>query len=45
MTVDTAHTNPQVLRRLAKYLAQKCSRNTTLEDLHAGVTPNSQTGV
>lgn len=47
MTVDTARTistNPQVLKRLAKYLAQQCFRDTMLEDLHAGITPNSQTG-
>ena len=47
MTVDTARTistNPQVLKRLAKYLAQQCFRNTMLEDLHAGITPNSQSG-
>jgi hypothetical protein len=47
MTVDTARTistNPQVLKRLAKYLAQQCFRNTMLEDLHAGITPDSQTG-
>jgi ligand-binding SRPBCC domain-containing protein len=47
MTVETARevsTNPEVLKRLAKYLAQQCFRNTMLEDLHAGITPNSQTG-
>ena len=47
MTVETARelsTNPEVLKRLAKYLAQQCFRNTMLEDLHAGITPNSETG-
>jgi hypothetical protein len=47
MTVETARevsSNPEVLKRLAKYLAQQCFRNTMLEDLHAGITPNSQTG-
>jgi len=47
MTAETARkisTNPEVLKRLAKYLAQQCFRNTMLEDLHAGITPNSQTG-
>ena len=47
MTVDTARTistNPQVLKRLAKYMAQQCFRNTMLEDLHAGITPKSLTG-
>jgi len=47
MTVETARgisTHPEVLKRLAKYLAQQCFRNTMLEDLHAGITPDSQTG-
>ena len=47
MTVETAREvafNPEVLKRLAKYLAQQCFRNTMLEDLHAGVTPDSATG-
>jgi ligand-binding SRPBCC domain-containing protein len=47
MTVETVReisTNPEVLKRLAKYLAQQCFRNTMLEDLHAGITPDSQTG-
>ena len=47
MTAETAReisTNPEVLKRLAKYLAQQCFRNTMLEDLHAGITPDSQTG-
>ena len=32
------------MKRLAKYLAQQCFRNTMLEDLHAGITPSSQSG-
>lgn len=47
MTIETAReisSNPEVMKRLAKYLAQQCFRNTMLEDLHAGITPNSQTG-
>ena len=47
MTVETARevsSNPEVLKRLAQYLAQQCFPNTMLEDLHAGITPNSQTG-
>jgi hypothetical protein len=47
MTGETAReisTSPEVLKRLAKYLAQQCFRNTMLEDLHAGITPDSQTG-
>src|SRR6266513_2310243 len=37
--------NPQVLKRLAKYMALHCFRNTVLEDFHAGITPSSQAGV
>ena len=46
MTIETARkiSNPDVLKRLAKYLARQCFRNTKLEDLHAGVTPKSQKG-
>jgi ligand-binding SRPBCC domain-containing protein len=47
MTVETAReiaTNPEVGKRLARYLAQQWFGNTMLEDLHAGITPNSQTG-
>ena len=47
MTIETAReisSNPEVIKRLAKYLAQQCFRNTMLEDLHAGITPDSQTG-
>jgi len=47
MTAETAHkisSNSELRKRLAKYLAQQCFRNTMLEDLHAGVTPSSQTG-
>jgi len=47
MTIETAReisSNPEVMKRLAKYLAQQCFRNTLVEDLHAGITPNSQTG-
>ena len=46
MTVETARevsSNPEVLKRLAKYLAQQCFRNTMLEDLHTGATPDSAT--
>src|SRR5437667_12798835 len=34
--------NPQILKRLAKYMAQQCFRNTVLEDYHAGITPYSE---
>jgi ligand-binding SRPBCC domain-containing protein len=47
MTLETARevsSNPEVLKRLAKYLALHCFRNTKLEHLHAGITPSSGTG-
>jgi len=43
-TADKISCNPELKKRLAKYLAQQCFRNTMLEDLHAGITPSSQTG-
>ena len=43
-TADKISCNPELKKRLAKYLAQHCFRNTMLEDLHAGITPSSQTG-
>ena len=36
--------NPQILKRLAKYMAQQCFRNTVLENVHAGITPYSEAG-
>src|SRR5215467_4358148 len=47
MTIETARkisSNPELMKRLAKYLAQQWFRTTMLEDLPAGITPNSQTG-
>ena len=47
MTGETAReisTKPEVHKRLAKYFAQQCFRNTMLADLHAGISPDSQTG-
>jgi len=47
MYIETAReisSNPEVMKRLAKYLARECFRNTVLEDLHAGTIPDSQTG-
>jgi hypothetical protein len=47
MTIETAReisSNSDVMKRPAKYLAQQCFRNSMLEDLHAGITPNSETG-
>jgi len=42
--VNAISSDPVLMERLAKYLAQQCFRNTFLEDLHAGITPNSKTG-
>lgn len=43
-TVNAISRDSVVMKRLAKYLAQHCFRNTFLEDLHAGITPDSKTG-
>ena len=43
-TMRKISSNRELMKRLAKYLAQQCFRNTMLEDLHAGITPSSQTG-
>jgi hypothetical protein len=31
-------------KRLAKYLVHRCFRNSALEDLHAGIAPDSKAG-
>ena len=31
-------------KRLAKYLVHRCFRNSVLEDLHAGIAPDSKAG-
>jgi hypothetical protein len=36
--------NPLVMKRLAKYMARQCFRDTILEDFHAGITPYSEAG-
>ena len=36
--------NDTMRKRLAKLMARDCFRNTKLEDLHAGVSPSSETG-
>jgi hypothetical protein len=36
--------NLPVVKRLAKYMAQQCFRNSVLEDFHAGITPHSPAG-
>jgi hypothetical protein len=37
-------TDPALQKRLAKYLVQRCFRNSALEDLHAGTAPDSKAG-
>jgi hypothetical protein len=37
-------TEPALQQRLAKYLVHECFRNSELENLHAGVVPDSKTG-
>jgi len=37
-------TDPVLQKRLAKYLVQRCFRNSALEDLHAGTAPDSKAG-
>jgi hypothetical protein len=36
--------DPVLQKRLAKFLALQCFRNSRLEGLHAGVAPSSKTG-
>jgi hypothetical protein len=36
--------DPVLQKRLAKYLVQRCFRNSVLEDLHAGTAPDSRSG-
>jgi hypothetical protein len=37
-------TDPILQKRLAKYLVLQCFRNSVLEDLHAGICPDSEVG-
>ena len=37
-------TDPVLQKRLAKYLVLQCFRNSRLEDLHAGISPDSAAG-
>jgi hypothetical protein len=37
-------TDDELRKRLAKFMAQQCFRNTELENLHAGVVAGSMTG-
>ena|GEM_PF-559494 len=43
-TIRVLITDPVLQKRLAKYLAQRCFRNSVLEDLHAGRAPDSKAG-
>ena len=36
--------DPELQKRLAKYMVLQCFRNSLLEDLHSGITPSSATG-
>src|ERR1019366_8273757 len=42
--VKTLITDAVLQKRLAKYLVLQCFRNSVLEDLHAGIVPDSKTG-
>jgi hypothetical protein len=37
-------TDPVLQKRLAKYLVLQCFRNSVIEDLHAGICPDSASG-
>jgi hypothetical protein len=37
-------TDPVLRKRLAKWMALRCFRNSRLEDMHAGIYPDSRTG-
>ena len=37
-------TDPALQKRLAKYLVHRCFCNSVLEDLHAGIAPDSKAG-
>ena len=41
---EEIQSNEVVRKRLAKLVARDCFRNTKLEDLHAGISPSSETG-
>ena len=42
--VEALVRNPELQKRLAKYLVHRCFRNSILEDLHAGTAPSSKSG-
>jgi hypothetical protein len=43
-TLREIRSNTVIKKRLAKVMALQCFRNTKLEDLHAGISPSSETG-
>jgi len=42
--IDELVTDPALQKRLAKYVVLRCFRNSVLEDLHAGLAPDSKAG-
>ena len=43
-TIEPVVADPILQKRLAKYVVQRCFRNSVLEDLHAGTVPASKAG-
>lgn len=43
-SIKATITSPEMQQRLSKYLVQRCFRNSVLEDLHAGIVPDSKAG-
>ena len=43
-TITRLLADEKVRKRLAKYVALHCFRNSGLEDHHSGITPSSQAG-
>ena len=43
-TIEAFVADPILQKRLAKYVVQRCFRNSALEDLHAGTVPTSKAG-
>jgi hypothetical protein len=47
MNADTSRRlkrSPTIQKRLAKFMAQQCFRNSSIEDIHTGTSPSSATG-
>jgi hypothetical protein len=43
-TIEAFAPDPILQKRLAKYVVERCFRNSVLEDLHAGTVPTSKAG-